>query len=106
MAWPVDSVLLGSTFRAMKRLVYSMWICEAFAQYIELNFKNVKGTPYCPMRFWRNRIGPGEERWIAAAIVRRIGASTINAAALPRMSMTRLITRDVLVASSRRTRSG
>src|SRR5437879_12373483 len=90
----------------MKRLMYSMWICESFAQYIERNFKNVKGTPYCPMRFWRNRIGPGEESLIAAAIVSRIGASTINAAALPRMSMTRLITRDGLVASSRGQRYG
>src|SRR2546428_13674383 len=106
MTLPFASALSESTFPVMNRLMYSTWIRESFAQYMERNFKNVKGMPCWPMRFWRNRIGPGEEILIAAAIVRKIGERTINAVALPRMSMARFITRDVLVASSRCARSG
>src|SRR5437879_3091351 len=90
----------------MNRLTYSMWICESFREYMDLNFRHVKGTPYRPIRFWRNRMGPGDESLIASAAAKKIGDKMINAIELPATSMARLITLDTFLAWSRCARSG
>src|SRR5438034_10742553 len=85
----------------MNCLTYSMWTRESFPECMERNFRKVNGTPYWPIRFWRNRIGPGEVSLIAIAMARKIGDRMINAVELPAASMIRLITRGTRFASSR-----
>src|SRR2546426_11337225 len=90
----------------MKRLMNSAWTFEVFPEYMERNFKNVKGTPYWPIRVCRNRAGPREENLIATAMARKIGDRMVNAIELPAMSMARLVKREIFFASSRCIRSG
>src|SRR5881396_3110333 len=90
----------------MNRVMYSLWISESLTTCMERNFMNVNGTPYRPIRFWRNRMGPGEESLIATAMARKMGDRMINAMALPATSMARLIRLDTFLAWSRCARSG
>src|SRR5207247_2973004 len=90
----------------MDQLTDSVWMRESVTEYIERNFRHVKGIPYCPILFCRKKTGPGDESLIATAMARKIGDRTINAIKLPTASIACLIPRDTLLASSRCARSG
>src|SRR5208337_942400 len=73
---------------------------------IDLNFKNTKDLPYCPIRRCRNNTGPFDDNLIANAIISKTGAQMTSISALPMISITRFVTERNRVAFSRINRSG
>ena len=78
----------------MKRVTYSLCIDSSFAKYIDLNFRNVNGTPYRPTRCCLNSTGPREVSLIVNAIAASKGERKIKAKRLPETSITLLTARD------------